>query len=88
MNIAATLSLPPVRPAERSVQRAVDTVSRMLSPLARGLEFSTDGATGETVVRVVDTATREVVRQIPSPEILAIARALDRMQGLFISEQA
>jgi len=88
MNITAAQNLPLQPTALRSVNRAVDVVSRMLSPLARGLEFSVDGETGETVVRVVDTATREVVRQIPTPEMLAIARALDRVQGLLINAKA
>ena len=88
MNVAALHSLPVMRPAERSVQRAVSAVSEMLSPLARGLQFAVDAETGETVVRVVDTGTNEVLRQIPSREMLAIARALDRVQGLLIQERA
>jgi flagellar protein FlaG len=91
MNIAAIQSLPMMRTAERStessVQRAVSVVSEMLSPLARGLEFSVDEG-GEMVVRVIDRGTNEVLRQIPSREMLAIARALDRMQGLLIRERA
>jgi flagellar protein FlaG len=87
MNIAATLSLPPMRPAERSIQRAVDTVSRLLSPLARGLECGIDD-TGATVVRVVKHDSKEVVQQIQERDMLAIARALDRVQGLLISEHA
>jgi len=102
MSIAATYGLtgllpsaparPAARPAERaparSIDRAVEVVSQMLSPLARSLEFAVDGDTGETVVRVVDRKSNEVVRQIPTREMLAIARALDRVQGLLISEQA
>jgi flagellar protein FlaG len=99
MSIAATYSLSgllpsaaPERPAppraKPSVERAVSAVSEMLSPLARGLEFAVDGTTGETVVRVVDRDTHEVVRQIPSREMLAIARALDRVQGLLIQAKA
>jgi flagellar protein FlaG len=87
MNIAAINNFPVMRPAERSVERAVSVVSQMLSPLARGLEFATDDG-GDMVVRVVDRDTNEILRQIPSREMLAIARALDRVQGLLIQARA
>jgi flagellar protein FlaG len=68
--------------------RALDRVNDMLRPMARGLTFSRDASTGETVVRVVDTETNEVVRQIPNEDARAIARALDRLQGFFVEVRA
>ena len=67
---------------------ALDRVNDMLRPMARGLTFSRDTRTGETVVRVVDTQTNEVVRQIPNEDAIAIARALDRVQGMFVQVRA
>ena len=67
---------------------ALERVNDMLRPMARGLTFDRDRETGETVVRVVDTHTNEVLRQIPSEDALAIARALDRLQGLFVRVKA
>ena len=67
---------------------ALDRVSDMLRPIARGLTFSRDASTGETVVRLVDTETNEVVRQIPNETAVAIARALDRLQGVFVQVRA
>jgi flagellar protein FlaG len=72
----------------RPALAALDRVSDMLRPMARGLSFSRDARTGETVVRVVDTETNEVVRQIPSEDAIAIARALDRLQGIFVTTRA
>ena len=72
----------------RPALAALDRVSDMLRPMARGLTFDRDSATGETVVRVVDTQTNEVLRQIPNEDAIAIARALDRLQGLFIRVKA
>ena len=74
--------------ANRPALAALDRVSDMLRPMARGLSFSRDARTGETVVRVVDTETNEVVRQIPSEDAIAIARALDRLQGIFVTTRA
>ena len=40
------------------------------------------------IVKVMDNATKEVIRQIPSVEMLAIAKALDKIQGLLIKQKA
>jgi len=40
------------------------------------------------VVRVLDDATKEVIRQIPSEEALEIAKALDKLQGVLLRQEA
>lgn len=83
---------PPVveaKPAPEQVQRAVGTINKSLQLANRGLQFSVDPDTKNPVVRMVDTATGEVIRQIPSEESLAIARAIDKFQqGLLLKEKA
>jgi flagellar protein FlaG len=70
------------------VHRAVETINRHLEAAAQNLRFSVDDTTGKTVVRVVDTGTGEVIRQVPSEELLAISRSIDRLQGLLFHQQA
>jgi flagellar protein FlaG len=36
------------------------------------------------VVRVIDSETQKVLRQMPSEEMLSLAKAMDRMRGLMI----
>lgn len=60
-------------------------LQKVLSPLSRSLQFSIDERSGRTIVRVIDRATREVIRQIPSEEILALADRMDKVQGLLLS---
>ncbi len=43
---------------------------------------------GKVVVQVVDARTQTVIRQMPSEELLAIAKALDRVQGLLVHQEA
>lgn len=52
------------------------------------LRFSVDEGSGRTIVSIVDAATKEVVRQIPTQEVLELAKALDRMQGMLIRGKA
>lgn len=77
---------PPPRP--KQVQQAVEQIQRVVALMAQNLQFSIDKSSGKTVVRIVDSETQEVLRQIPSEEVLAIARALDHMQGLLLNGKA
>ncbi len=69
------------------VQRAVETINVQLQTVAPNLRFSVDEETGKTVVRVVDHDTGEVIRQVPSEEVLVISRSIDRLQGLLFQQE-
>ena len=73
-------------PAE--VESALQTLNKFTSMVAQDVLFSMDEESGKSVVKVVDTATQEVLRQFPSVEALSIARSIDKMQGLLIREKA
>jgi flagellar protein FlaG len=68
--------------------KAVDRLNDTMRAKAQGLEFMIDTDSKRLVVKVVDQQTKEVIRQVPSQEVLEIAKALDRAQGLLIRQQA
>ena len=70
------------QPSESEIQEAIDEVRRVIEPVARNLQFSVDDDTNLTLIKVVDSATDEVIRQIPSEEMVAIAKAIDKLQGM------
>ena len=70
-----------------SVRDAVRESNEAFRKLSTGVEFSLDEGTGRVVVRVIAKDTNEILRQIPSEEMLAIARAIDRVQGLLIQQE-
>lgn len=72
----------------QAVEAAAKSVENFVQGMARNLHFTIDPDVGATVVRVIDTSTNEVIRQIPSEEMLAIAKAIDNIKGLFIQQQA
>jgi flagellar protein FlaG len=77
------------QPANKAeLQDAVTSGNNFLKTVTNAVEFTIDKESGDTVVKVVDTATKEVVRQFPSEEMLAIAKALDKIQGLLIKQKA
>lgn len=70
------------------VESAIKKANQVVQATARDLEFTIDKSNGATVVKVVDRATKEVIRQIPSEEMLAIADSIERMQGLLVKQKA
>lgn len=82
----AAATAPP--PDAAAVRAAVKEINQVIRSFSRNLEFTVDEATRKTIVKVVDTDTGEVIRQIPSEETLTIARALDQLQGLIIRQKA
>ena len=63
-------------------------MNEFVKPFNNALNFSVDQESKTTVVKVIDQSTKEVIRQIPSEEMLALAKALDTMKGLLIQQKA
>lgn len=66
----------------------VDRMNRTLNGLDTSLEFSVHQGHGEIVVRVIDNVTGNLIRQFPSDHALAIADALEYLQGALLRDQA
>lgn len=84
MSIAELGGLPP--PLDRvQLGNVVDQANRLISASAGNLRFRVEQDTGASVVGVIDTGSGTLMRRIPPDEMLAIAKALDRMQGLMVN---
>lgn len=73
---------------KEQVESAVSQISDFVQNFQRDLKFSIDEESDRLVVKVVDSQTQEVIRQIPSEESLRIARHLDSADSLILREQA
>lgn len=86
------LQTPPqqaAQPTHEDVQEAIDAIKGKVEPMTTGsFEFSMDKETGTTLVRITDRQTGELIRQIPSKELVDIAKNLDRMLGLLLRQKA
>ncbi|MBI3344680.1 MAG: flagellar protein FlaG [Gammaproteobacteria bacterium] len=70
------------------IGKAVSAINSYIQTLRRDLHFTIDEETDRTIIRVVDSETQEVIRQIPSEEVLALARSLEKSQGIILRAQA
>lgn len=71
-----------------ALEIAVKKLNELVAPSLQSVQFAMDEEENRVVVKVVDTATHKVLRQIPNEEVLAFSKTLGRLQGLVVSEKA
>lgn len=65
-----------IEPNQPELDYAVSRLNEYIQHSRRDLHFSVDKDSGRVVVKVIDSETREVIRQIPSEEVVALARGV------------
>jgi flagellar protein FlaG len=76
------------QPTREVVAKAAAKLQEFVSKMGRNLNFSVDETTGYNVVRVVNPQTGELIRQLPSEELLKIARDFERLNNVLVSQRA
>lgn len=76
----------PARVEHVDLAKAIEQLTRLARNTARDLQFSVDEVSGRTVITVINASTDEIVRQIPSEEVLALARNFDSFGALIDAE--
>jgi flagellar protein FlaG len=64
------------------LKQAANDINQALRQSNQSLEFafSVDTETKKPIIKVMDTHTGEVIRQMPSEEMMAISRSIDEFQ--------
>lgn len=75
------------QPSPETVADAVKAVSEFVGNINSNLKFNVDEETGQTIIKVVDSTTDEVIKQIPSEDMVAIAKAMDKLKGLLVHQK-
>ena len=68
--------------ATKNLKEAVSLLNKQMADTGRGLGFSYDESKASAVIKVSDLNTGEVVRQIPSEDLLRIAHKIDDLKGI------
>jgi flagellar protein FlaG len=84
-------TLPAVAPAEaerESLQQAVSSIEGFVQSIRRDLNFSLDDSSGRVVIKVTDSVSGDVIRQMPSEEALRLAESLEEVRSLLFKAEA
>jgi flagellar protein FlaG len=63
--------------SSEQVQNAVVSINQFVQSLNRDLHFSVDEETERTVIKVIDSSSGKLIRQIPEEVVLELARKLN-----------
>lgn len=96
---SADTKLPPISKVQATakVEKAVTDINEYVQTVSRDLQFSIEEELplGRAVIRVIDSETKELIREFPSEEVIAIAQRINEqleddegVDSFMISEQA
>ena len=96
LNIAPSTKIEPAGlptsrqpPSIAQLQRLIISMNKAIQQSNSNLEFTIDKDSERILVKLIDTSTGDVIRQIPSDEVLAIAQSIEQMQqGLLLNKNA
>lgn len=71
----------------KQVQQGVEEMNTQLSLANHSIRFSIDNKSQDLVVKVVDTETDKIIRQIPAEEILRLREHMKDLSGMIVEEE-
>lgn len=74
--------------AADKLPEVVAELNTMLQEMNRSIRFSVDDDSGRIVVKVIDMTNDEVIRQIPSEDMMSLIRHAGDSQSLLLNEEA
>ncbi len=72
----------------KDVKNAVADIQSFVQNVNRYLSFNVDDSSGDIVVKVMDADSGQLIRQIPSEEVLRLAERLDDVRSLMFETKA
>jgi flagellar protein FlaG len=78
----------PIEPPKSSLEKALESVNDSLKAWSTGMRFEMDEDAQRLVVSIIDSATGDVLRTIPSEAVLRVAKMIVQLQGAGVNTQA
>ena len=76
------------QPTQEVIAKTAKQMESFVQSMGRELNFSVDQASGYSVVRVINPQTGEVIRQLPSEELLKIAEMFEQTNSALVNQKA
>ena len=73
--------------SDAELKKSVDAINRFFNA-NNSVNLNLDSESGKVIVQIVDKETNTLIRQIPSNEVLEMAKALEKKNGMLLRDQA
>ncbi len=74
--------------SREQLEGAVSTIQKFVQSVRRDIDFSVEDGNGRVVVKVTDSNSGDVIRQLPSEEALKLAENLSEVRSLLFKAEA
>jgi len=81
------ISIPNQELTEEFLERTIEAANRKLALQHMAFDFSIHEATNEFIIKVIDTETEEVIREIPPERNLDAVARMWELAGIFVDER-
>lgn len=79
---------PKTQDNQQQIASAVKNITSFFQADHRSVGFNLDTDSGKMVMQIRDIKSNELIRQIPSEDVLKLAKRLDDLTGILFKEQA
>ena len=73
---------------KQAAEKAMLDIEHFISSQARSVRISKDTSSGHMVVQLVDPSSGEVIRTLPSEELLRLARTFETLGNVMVDQRA
>jgi flagellar protein FlaG len=73
---------------KQAAEKAMVDIEHFISSQARSVRISKDSSSGHMVVQLVDPNSGEVIRTLPSEELLRLARTFETLGNVMVNQRA
>lgn len=73
--------------SDKAVMDAIERVNKAISGSNREFKFSVHQKTNQIMVKVIDSDTKEVIREIPPEKVLDMVAQMWEMAGILVDER-
>lgn len=76
------------KPTREAVEFAAQQIQHFVSSMERQVHIAKDDLTGYISVQIINPATGEVIRTLPSDELMRIARSFEQLGNVMVHQKA
>lgn len=73
--------------SKTEIAKVAQQLQEFVKSLNRNVQFSVDENSGKDVISVIEVDSGELIRQIPSEEVLRLASSISKAAGLIVQEK-
>lgn len=75
------------KPSEKQIQEAVDSTNKEFEKLQTNLRFSIHKQTKQIMVKIIDSNTQEVIKELPPEKLLDMVASMMERAGLIVDRR-